>query len=1066
MNANHSQLLAEEAKCDRIDKGWMLNLTSGPIQGFYDGFTHPNGSAGATDAPVRENAAPALKAPVNGDGEELVVTFPTSMDEINLGNVKENSDNAEVTAPASDPTAASHGGPKSDSNNGLLIRESTCVDNEVAIEKTDPEILSKLPKVFQEMYEDKKWQDRKEALDIIQPLVSNPKLEAHNYGDLVKQLIKVVRRDANVVVVAQAVQCLTELANGLKRSFHPYATLCISIFLEKFKERKPNVVMVLREAVDTISRTASMESLQKGILIALESKNPAVKAETAAFLTRAFSSCPPASLTRKLLRGYCASLLKALNDSDATVRDNAAQALGTLLKAGGEKLITPFLANVDGVKMVKIKEYYEKAEVKVPLPKPEARYSAGETEAQPISENNASGGPIVRKQTAAESWLMSAHAKAPPGATEAIKGSTAEEEVCMEPLGPQLIAGSEEQLPSKSQVERGNDEESIEIGGEPKNARTYLSLLHVHIDVAGISFQSTASIPLSHIGSELYPAPEGPGCPHTTHIGVDENYTTETRSAQEEPLPTLNGSSLGLSSGEEMPEKDKGTQLMQTELDGEKPCIFPPLQMISSGSPSEPALGSRTDTTSALVSIMSQISSPHLTTCLEVIAQVIETLKQMQEPLTDPLFSELVILMNLKMKLTYDSFSSLNSNKEEAMMIFHNLIFLCLAVSLPLHACLFTLSHFARAPVISPKQLSERQAFLEIPRDPLKELLRLHLIMLTDPNLSDLPQYDKFSDDLNWALTSVLSNADLTQMMCACISLIRESIGNRLHFGSIEPREFLKHLMVLCLRVCKQLPSKIHILQLKPLFDEIHAFCKGHSVASLSSETAVMGYVPEQTVRTVLYSIIKLKTKASLQLIQENPEYHESCLATDTLRYCSTIMREREEGDVTNSKLPILARKKNTKSFSKIANGEETKDLGQLHLHHFAAFPHSSFGSKHQQADGSQKDQPRMLSSSFDGSHSSLEAPREMASGRGQGGTRLLHPTNSVSIPTRSGSRRPNGTGAHGPGSHPDVAAVGTRVGLEPIGFNANDGPSRRAKTRTVSSDGSFSVIRKYSLRS
>ena len=61
----------------------------------------------------------------------------------------------------------------------------------VAIEGADPKILSKLPKVFHEMYEDKKWQDRKEALDIIQPLVSNPKLEAHNYRDLVKQLIKV-----------------------------------------------------------------------------------------------------------------------------------------------------------------------------------------------------------------------------------------------------------------------------------------------------------------------------------------------------------------------------------------------------------------------------------------------------------------------------------------------------------------------------------------------------------------------------------------------------------------------------------------------------------------------------------------------------------------------------------------------------------------------------------------------------------------------------------------------------------------------------------------------------------
>jgi hypothetical protein len=57
----------------------------------------------------------------------------------------------------------------------------------------DPvDILSKLPKDFYEKAEAKKWQERKEALDCLNELVTkNPKLEAGDYGDLVKLLKKV-----------------------------------------------------------------------------------------------------------------------------------------------------------------------------------------------------------------------------------------------------------------------------------------------------------------------------------------------------------------------------------------------------------------------------------------------------------------------------------------------------------------------------------------------------------------------------------------------------------------------------------------------------------------------------------------------------------------------------------------------------------------------------------------------------------------------------------------------------------------------------------------------------------
>ena len=59
------------------------------------------------------------------------------------------------------------------------------------------------------------------------------------------------------MIVALAGQCLTGLAKGLKKKFHPFAVACISTIIDKFKEKKINVVTALREAADAIYPSVS-----------------------------------------------------------------------------------------------------------------------------------------------------------------------------------------------------------------------------------------------------------------------------------------------------------------------------------------------------------------------------------------------------------------------------------------------------------------------------------------------------------------------------------------------------------------------------------------------------------------------------------------------------------------------------------------------------------------------------------------------------------------------------------------------------------------------------------------
>ncbi|XP_066276419.1 cytoskeleton-associated protein 5-like isoform X5 [Branchiostoma lanceolatum] len=231
-------------------------------------------------------------------------------------------------------------------------------------ELLDPlEILSKVPKDFQESMESKKWQIRKEALDALHKLCQNPKLEAGDYGDIVRILIKTVGKDSNVMLVTVAGNCMTGLANGLRKKFSSYAVQCVKVILEKFKEKKVNVVTSLREAIDAIYLTTTLQAISEDYLAALDNKNPSIKAETALFLTRCLKRSTPAQVPKAVLKPMCASLVTRTGDTAPDVREAAFEAIGTAMRLVGEKPIAPFLAELDQIKMGKIKDYSEKAEI-------------------------------------------------------------------------------------------------------------------------------------------------------------------------------------------------------------------------------------------------------------------------------------------------------------------------------------------------------------------------------------------------------------------------------------------------------------------------------------------------------------------------------------------------------------------------------------------------------------------------------------------------------------------------------------------------------------------------------
>ncbi|XP_014669251.1 PREDICTED: cytoskeleton-associated protein 5-like [Priapulus caudatus] len=175
------------------------------------------------------------------------------------------------------------------------------------------------------------------------------------------QFLQIIAKDTNVMVVAAAAKCLAGLAAGLRKKFSPYAGQCVPTLLEKFKEKKPMVVTALREAIDAIYLTTTLDSVSEDVIASMESKSPSVKVETALFLSRCFVRCTLATLPKKVLKPLVAPMIKAINEPDPNVRDASAECLGTALKVVGEKGMGPFIAEVDKLKQDKIKECCEKS---------------------------------------------------------------------------------------------------------------------------------------------------------------------------------------------------------------------------------------------------------------------------------------------------------------------------------------------------------------------------------------------------------------------------------------------------------------------------------------------------------------------------------------------------------------------------------------------------------------------------------------------------------------------------------------------------------------------------------
>ncbi|KAK9818850.1 hypothetical protein WJX81_005118, partial [Elliptochloris bilobata] len=220
-------------------------------------------------------------------------------------------------------------------------------------------VLQQLDKGFWDGLGAAKWSERRDALQRLKALASAPKIAPGDFGDVLRELKKVIVKDSNVVCVAEAVACLGRLAKGLRRDFASSARAFFPVLLDKYRDKNSNVCAQCDEALGFCTRyCVVMVNVVEDFVAALDHKNPKVKLCTIKLL----QSCVAGSTKAAAAKAHAALLpavATAAGDPVPDIREAALHALVAFAqKAGSLGAIDKHIGKVDDARKKRLEELW------------------------------------------------------------------------------------------------------------------------------------------------------------------------------------------------------------------------------------------------------------------------------------------------------------------------------------------------------------------------------------------------------------------------------------------------------------------------------------------------------------------------------------------------------------------------------------------------------------------------------------------------------------------------------------------------------------------------------------
>lgn len=233
-------------------------------------------------------------------------------------------------------------------------------DNDMdAYDLVEPsDVLGALGRDFYKQLVDPKWTIRKEALQHLKSLASQPRLAPGDYGELLRELKKIITKDSNVVCQAETVGCYAALARGLRRDFAAPARHLAGVLLDKLKEKNAGVTAACKDALDAMHRYCfSLQEVVEDVAAALEHKNPKVRGDTLQLLGAMIPREPREGVV-KLLPSLAPVVVKNAMEASPELRDAAMLTLtGLAVKLGRlDKALTKFTDKMDETRSKRLQD--------------------------------------------------------------------------------------------------------------------------------------------------------------------------------------------------------------------------------------------------------------------------------------------------------------------------------------------------------------------------------------------------------------------------------------------------------------------------------------------------------------------------------------------------------------------------------------------------------------------------------------------------------------------------------------------------------------------------------------
>ncbi|KAK9814323.1 hypothetical protein WJX72_004049 [[Myrmecia] bisecta] len=266
-----------------------------------------------------------------------------------------------------------------------------------AYDFSDPvNILGELKGDFYEALQAKKWTERRDALLRFKALAKAPKLASGDYGDVMRELRKIIVKDSNVVCVAEAINCCGALAKGLRKEYANTARSLCPVLLDKFTEKKTNVCTACAEALTLMQRHCfGLADVADELGAALDHKNPKVKLETVRLLV-VFVNASTKQAAAQVHKTVLPAVAKSCNDPALDVREAALLVMAAFaLKSGSLSVLDKVMDKLDDSRKKKLEDTVQEALKSGGVPKAVPSKAASPLSSPVSSRPGSAAGPAA-----------------------------------------------------------------------------------------------------------------------------------------------------------------------------------------------------------------------------------------------------------------------------------------------------------------------------------------------------------------------------------------------------------------------------------------------------------------------------------------------------------------------------------------------------------------------------------------------------------------------------------------------------------------------------------------------